>query len=255
MARPSFTDTQTVSQTLLTQNDFVLNFGVVPGSGLTQSRETLLKCIQVSLPPVEVETLSVDIRGFQVQHRGRKKYGDSHFSCEFLVSGDTSLLGYNADSYQLLYNWLNKIADVETGYNQSGQSLLFSGIQGMAQGAVGGLFKKVMGNIIPNVINNTKKAYSIENVTLNVYNTKGDLSMKVSIKGVFPTSIVGLDFSNGQTDKQLMKVRATFAFDNYEIADILTTKALNIINKQVDKLAKRVSKKVPPAIKKYGRLV
>ena len=73
MARPSFTDTQTVSQTLLTQNDFVLNFGVVPGSGLTQSRETLLKCIQVSLPPVEVETLSVDIRGFQVQHRGRKK--------------------------------------------------------------------------------------------------------------------------------------------------------------------------------------
>lgn len=255
MARASFTDVQAVSKSLLTRNDYLLNFGVVPGSGLTQSKETLLKCVHVSLPPIEIEPLVVDMHGFQIMHRGRKKFGNHSFDCTFYVSGDTSLLGYNADAYQLFYNWMNKISDTETGQGQSGQSLLFSGLQGMAQGAAGKMANKVLGKFIPKIINNTKKAYSVENVTLNVYNVKGDLTLKASLKGVFPLVLEGLDLSNNQTNKELMAIKATFALDSYEIADILTTKALDFVNKKLDKIAKRVSKKIPPTVKKYSRLV
>lgn len=255
MARPSFSDIKNISKALLTQNDYVLNFGVVPGSGFTQSKEVLLKCVQVSLPPVEIETLDVSVSGFTTIHKGKKKFSDNSFSCDFFVSADTSLLGYNADAYQLIYNWMNKTTDTETGYGQSGQSLLFSGLQGMTQGLAGKLLKKTIGNIIPNTVNNTKRAYSVDNVTLNIYNVKGDLTMKVIIRGVFPTALAGLDLTNNQTEKQLLRIKATFAFDSYEVEDMLTTKALNIVNKQIDKISQRVTKKLPPAVKKFGRLI
>ena len=251
MARPSYSDIRPLTSSILTHNDYVLNLGVVPGSGYTHSKEASLKCVHVTLPPVEIEMLNVEVRGFQVAHRGRKKFGSQTFTCEFLVGGDTSLLAYNADSYQLISGWLSAVADTNTGHGQAGKSLIFSGIQGMA----GGLGKKLLGGLLPNVINNTKMAYCVDNVTLNVYNTKGDLSLKATIDGVFPVALEGLDFSNGQIDKQCLRVRATFAFDKYEIADILTTKALDLVNKQIDKVAKRLSKKIPPAVKKFSRLI
>jgi hypothetical protein len=224
---------------------------VVPGSGFTQSKEVVLKCTSVSLPPIEIEPLIVEMHGYKVPHRGIKKFGSQEFSCEFLVSGDTSLLGYNADSYQLIYVWLNNISDTQTGHSQEGKSLISSGLQGMVPGAL----KKFTSKLIPNVINNTKAAYCVDNVSLNVYNTKGDLALKVTINGVFPLSLEGLSFSNDHVDKQLLKIKATFAMDNYEVADITTTKALDLVNKKLDKVTKKLAKKIPPGVKKYSRLI
>lgn len=254
MARASFADVRPLAQTVLTQNDFILNLGVVPGSGFTQSQEALLKCVHVTLPAVEIEPLIVDIRGFKVTHRGIKKFGAQTFSCEFLVSGDTSLLGYNADSYNLIYNWMNFIADTDEGYTQPGKTKFFSGLQGMTQGVTGKLVKNIFPDINANVINNTKAAYALDDVSLNIYNTKGDLTLKISLDGVFPISLEGLDFVSSQVEKQVLRIKADFAFDSYTVSDILTTKGLNVLNKQVDKLINKVSAKVPPSIKKFARL-
>lgn len=254
MARASFSDVRPLAQSVLTQNDFVLNLGVVPGSGLTQSQDAMLKCIHVTLPAIEIEPLVVDIRGFKVIHRGIKKFGSQTFSCDFLVSADTSLLGYNADSYNLIYNWMNFVADTDEGYSQAGKTKLFSGLQGMTQGVTGKLVKNLIGDINPNVINNSKAAYSLDAVALNIYNTRGDLTLKISLDGVFPISLEGLDFVSNQVEKQVLKVRAEFAFDSYTISDILSTKLLNTLNKTADRLIAKVSPKIPPSIKKLSRL-
>lgn len=253
MARASFSDLKPLAESVLTQNDFILNLGVVPGSGFTQSKETMLKCVGISLPPVEIEPLVVDIHGFKVSHRGIKKFGSQTFSCDFLVSGDTALIGYNADSYNLIYNWMNFISDTDGGHSQAGKTKWFSGLQGMTQGAAGKVVKNFFPDLNPNVINNTKIAYALDDVALNVYNTAGDLTLKVSIDGVFPISLEGLDFTSNSVDKQVLKIRGTFAFDSYTISDILTTKALNLVNKQVDKLITKLGPKVPPVIKKLAR--
>lgn len=253
MARASFNDIRPLAQSVLTQNDFILNLGVVPGSGFTQSQEALLKCIHIALPAVEIEPLVVDIRGFKVIHRGIKKFGSQTFSCEFLVSADTGFLGYNADSYNLIYNWLNFIADTDEGYSQPGKTKLFSGLQGMTQGVTGKLVKNFIGDINPNVINNSKAAYALDAVSLNIYNTQGDLTIKVSLDGVFPITLEGLEFVSNQVEKQVLKVRAEFAFDSYTISDIVSTKVLNTVNRQIDKLISKVSPKIPSSIKKLSR--
>lgn len=257
MARASLSDIKALASSVLTQNDFILNLGVVPGSGLTQSKEAVLKCTSIALPGIEVETLVVDTHGFKVVHRGIKKFGDQTFSCEFLVSGDTSLTAYNADSFNLIYNWLNFLCDTDSGAGQAGKTQFFSGLQGMSQGVTGKLFKKFVGDINPNIINNTKIAYALDDVTLDIYNTAGNLTVKVFINGVFPTALTGLEFINNQTDKQVLKIKVTFAFDSYTVADILSTKALDFANKLKDRVINKVAKKLPPgvnrAIKKYSR--
>ena len=255
MARASFSDIKPLANSVLTQNDYILNLGVVPGSGYTQSQEALLKCVKVTLPAIEIETLPVEMHGYKVVHRGIKKFGDNQFSCEFLVSGDTSLLGYNADSFQLIYNWMNLISDTREGFSQSGKSILFSGLQGMTQGVTGKLIKSVIGNVIPNVSKNGKQAYCLDNVALNVYNTKGDLTLKISLDGVFPILLEGIDLSNSQVDKQVMRLRVVFAFDTYEASDIASTKILSSVNKLADKLITKVNKKLPSSVKKLSRLL
>lgn len=251
MPRPSLTDTRNVTKSILTQNDFQLNFGVVPGSGMNQSKEVMLKCISVQIPDIEVEPLEVNLRGFKVMHKGVKKFGNNTITCEFLVSGESGLLAYNGDSFQLIYNWINLLSDTNTGSTQPGKSLFFSALTG----ATGGLSSNVLNQfpvikgLNPNVINSTKAAYAMDNVILNVYNTSGELTLRFDFSGVFPTSLQGISFDNSSVEKQVLKMRATFSIDYYEIADILTTKVLEAANKGIDKLVGAYEKVTSAPIK------
>lgn len=248
MPRPSLSDIKSVTKSVLTSSDYVFSFGVVPGSGLNQSKEVFLKCTSVQIPSVEVETLEVNLRGFKVKHRGIKTFGDNTITCEFLVSGESGLLAYNGDSFQLIYNWIQLLADTEAGTTQPGKSLFFSALTGATAGAAGQVLNQIpfLKDLNPNVVNNTKAAYALDDVTLNVYNTAGELALRFSFYGVFPTSLQGITFESSSTDKQVLKIRASFSTDYYTISDIVTTKVLETANKGVDKLLD-TAKKILPA--------
>ena len=250
MAKPTLSDIRGASKSLLTSSDFVLSLGVVPGNGFSKSKDVQLKCISVSLPKVEIETIETNIRGFKRIDRGIKKFSDNTFSCDFYVSGGGGLLSENGDSYQFVYNWMQFIADTTTGSGQSGKKKFFTAATGNA------LFdnNKWVNSINPNVANNGKSAYALDDVTVNIYNTSGDLALRVSLYGVFPTLLEGLDFENNTVEKRLLKVRATFVFDYMEINDAITTQALNFANKAVSKLTSKIPTPPRDFAKKSSKL-
>ena len=235
MPRATLSDIKPRANSLVSNADYELQLGVVPGSGYTQSRYVTLKCVSVSLPSIEIEQLEVKNRGFTIIHRGIKKFGSHTFSAEFYVDGSANLLSFGGDSYQLIYNWMEAVVSTQTGVSQPGKSKFFTALSGNAIVEQG---LSALGNT--NVFNRQKTAYAVDNVILNVYNTSADLILKFQMNGVFPIALEGLEFDSSDVEKRLLRIRATFALDTLETSDILTTEVLNVVGSKLENLTRNV---------------
>lgn len=250
--RVNLSEINKVADALMDCGKYNISFASIPSSGLVESQIVSKKCYSITLPNEEVDVIDVNIHGHHVAHRGLKKQTKT-FSASFYNNGSGWTDVANAvkipmDSYRIFKDWIDRVASIETQASAS-KSMLTTSLESYVSDTTSSLIGTGANavNNLTNLTNTTigsaigtfitdasqkittskKNLYTCPECLIDIYNQANVLQSRFIFKNVFPISIKGITLGDY---KNTLSTEVTFSFDYFYCTDVLTTKALSVVD-------------------------